>query len=161
MIELDGHIFYDYVSAGRRVKRSPRTIKRWRRDLGMETVLVNGHRLIREDHLLAAFRHSLKNSPVHQHRLRAIARGQGVGSEIAPPVKRSEPIHCPPDPNPPQSTQEPFQAVHGAHSQPENTIPGLTRGADEYAALQNALRTTEPACAGIDAYGRCQPWWVR
>ena len=75
MYELDGVKWFDYVSAARRVHRTDRTIKRWRRE-GMPMSWRNGMRIVREDVLLATYRQRLKNSPVHQYRLRALRRAE-------------------------------------------------------------------------------------
>lgn len=62
-----------YRQAARRVRRSVRTIKRWRR-AGMPMGLVNGFRVVEEDVLLAWWRDRMAAWPPHQYRLRKAAQ---------------------------------------------------------------------------------------
>lgn len=62
-----------YREAARRVRRSVRTIKRWRRN-GMSMGWQHGHRVVEEGVLLAWWRARLTADPVHQQRLRARMR---------------------------------------------------------------------------------------
>lgn len=147
MLEIDGHRWYDYTEAGQRVGRSVRVMKRWHSTGRMPTQLVNGHRLVREDHLLAAFREALKNWPTHHYRMRKLAAEAGL-----PAPTRPEAPQTPRRPKRPIAPDDVFEAVQDAPASPEVVIPGLTRGADEYAALMAALKCVAPACEGIDEF---------
>ncbi|MFS0851993.1 hypothetical protein [Microbacterium sp. 179-I 3D4 NHS] len=66
--------WFTYAEAAKRVKRCHRTIRRWHSiGMPMEWKIIEGQRtrVVREDILLAFFRQTLQNSPVHQYRLRA------------------------------------------------------------------------------------------
>lgn len=69
------HVLLTYVEAARRVRRSVRTIKRWRR-AGMPMGWSNGFRVVEEDVLLAWWRARLDAWPTHQYRLRAAQRAR-------------------------------------------------------------------------------------
>lgn len=58
-----------YRQAARRVRRSVRTIKRWRR-AGMPMGWDHGRRVVDETVLLAWWRARMQADPVHQQRLR-------------------------------------------------------------------------------------------
>lgn len=67
----------DYREAGRRVGRDERTIRRWRRHgmvMGWGTRDGQQARVVREDVLLAWWRQTMMNDPVHQNRLRGLSR---------------------------------------------------------------------------------------
>lgn len=149
-----------YTEAAKRVGRSSRNIRRWRAEgMPMEWRTSSDGRLERvvdEEVLLAWFRDRLNASPVHQYRMRRIARNQGLPGPITPPravvgVKRenrqrSEVIRADPDDRTPidvlaQQRREAFVEVVTANS--------LKTGAAEYAALQEALKTETPACDGL------------
>jgi hypothetical protein len=69
--------WHTYRSAAKRVGRSVRTIRYWREwGMPMSWKVIGGQRtrVVREDVLLKHFRQHLKNSPVHQYRLRAQQR---------------------------------------------------------------------------------------
>ncbi|OZB85377.1 MAG: hypothetical protein B7X32_03535 [Microbacterium sp. 13-71-7] len=57
-----------YFQAARRVRRSVRTIKRWRRN-GMPMGWADGHRVVDEPVLLAWWRDRMSADPVHQLRI--------------------------------------------------------------------------------------------
>lgn len=60
----------DYRQAAKRVRRSVRTIKRWRK-AGLEmSVAPDGRRLVDESRLLEWWRDRMSADPVHQLRLR-------------------------------------------------------------------------------------------
>lgn len=63
-----------YRQAAKRVRRSTRTIKRWRR-AGMPMQWEDGRRVVDEDTLLAWWRARLQADPVHQLRLRNSQKG--------------------------------------------------------------------------------------
>lgn len=105
---------------------------------------ANGQRerVVREDVLLAELRDSLKNSPVHFNRMRAAAREYGLPEPARPkPVVRA--------PRPRAALES--QAQHPRVQEPQTELKPM-RGAAEYAALTDAIRTTRPACAGVDAF---------
>lgn len=147
MLEIDGHRWYDYTEAGQRIGRSVRVMKRWHSSGRMPTQLVNGHRLVREDHLLAAFRGALKNSPAHYYRMRKLAAAEGLPAPTPP-----EALQTPRRPKRPIAPEDVVEAVQHVPAAPEVVIPGLTRGAEEYAALMSALEHVAPACEGIDEF---------
>lgn len=64
---------YTYRQAAKRVNRSVRTIKRWRK-AGMPMGVVNGFRVVEEDVLLKWWRERLQNWPTHQWRMRKLMR---------------------------------------------------------------------------------------
>ena len=69
-----------YREAARRVDRSVRTVRRWRkRGMPMSWGIRNGQRvrLVREDVLLAHFRARLMADPVHQLKMRKLAEQEG------------------------------------------------------------------------------------
>lgn len=59
-----------YREAARRVKRSIRTIKRWRRGGMPMTFDQQGRRVVTEQTLLAWWRARMTADPAHQYRLR-------------------------------------------------------------------------------------------
>lgn len=62
----------DYRQAAKRVRRSVRTIKRWRKaGLAMSTA-SDGRRLVDESRLLEWWRDRMSADPVHQLRLRRV-----------------------------------------------------------------------------------------
>ena len=67
---------FDFVAAGKRVGRDPRTIKRWRARC-MPTIIRGGVRLLRDDVLLTTYRERLNAGPLHQYRMRAARVAQG------------------------------------------------------------------------------------
>lgn len=71
-----------YSDAAKRVGRDSRTIKRWQRNGMVMSFNRHGERIVREDVLLAWFRQTLANSPVHQYRLRAARAERGLGVAI-------------------------------------------------------------------------------
>lgn len=66
------HTWLTYREAARRVGRSVRTIKRWRR-AGMPMRLENGFRQVRLDILQTWYRRKLKAWPTHQYRMRRLS----------------------------------------------------------------------------------------
>lgn len=69
---MDG-TWLTYREAARRVGRSVRTIRRWKRN-GMQTVLRDGRRYVEEETLLAWWRDRMTAWPPHQYRIRAKLR---------------------------------------------------------------------------------------
>lgn len=68
-----------YRQAAARVRRSVRTIKRWRRQ-GMPMPLdERGRRIVDEENLLAWWRGRLAADPVHQARMRAALQAGDSG----------------------------------------------------------------------------------
>lgn len=66
----------DYRQAARRVRRSVRTIKRWRK-AGLEMgVATDGRRVVDESRLLEWWRARMAADPVHQLRLRRTLQDQ-------------------------------------------------------------------------------------
>lgn len=65
-----------YREAAARVRRSIRSINRWRRQgyitMGWETRDGQRVRVVNEEDLLACFRDRLKSDPAHQYRLRRL-----------------------------------------------------------------------------------------
>ena len=152
-----------YAAAAKRVGRNARSIKRWHAD-GMPMEWRTGsdgqlERVVDEEVLLAWFRDRLGAWPAHQYRMRRIARNEGRPDPVTPPravvgVKRenrqrSEVIRADPDDRTPidvlaQQRREAFVEVVTSNS--------LKKGAAEYAALQEALRTETPACDGLTMF---------
>lgn len=62
-----------YRQAARRVHRTIRTIRRWKKN-GMPTILRDGIRYVEEETLLAWWRDRLQADPVHQQRMRTMRR---------------------------------------------------------------------------------------
>lgn len=65
--------YFTYRQAARRVRRSVRTIKRWRKG-GMPMSWQNGFRVVELQTLLAWWRDRMSADPVHQQRLRKMLR---------------------------------------------------------------------------------------
>lgn len=65
-----------YRQAAKRVKRSTRTIKRWRRNGMPMSHNEHGQRIVNENTLLAWWRQRLNNDPVHQQRLQKALRNE-------------------------------------------------------------------------------------
>ncbi|WP_159576072.1 hypothetical protein [Microbacterium sp. 8M] len=63
-----------YRQAARRVRRSVRTLKRWRRN-GMPMEWQDGHLVVEESVLLAWWRDRMSADPVHQQRIRRMGSG--------------------------------------------------------------------------------------
>ena len=73
----DEDVWLTYREAGKRVRRSTKTIKRWRRN-GMQMRFDRyGRRVVAERVLLEWLRGRLLADPVHQARLRS----RGIGME--------------------------------------------------------------------------------
>lgn len=62
---------FTYHGAAKRVGRSTRTIKRWRRNGMPMTLDAEGRRIVAESILLDTYRAHLAAWPTHQYRLRA------------------------------------------------------------------------------------------
>lgn len=62
-----------YRQAARRVHRTIRTIRRWKKN-GMPTILRSGVRYVEEETLLAWWRDRLMADPAHRWRMRKHAR---------------------------------------------------------------------------------------
>lgn len=60
----------DYREAAKRVRRSVRTIKRWRKAGLAMSIAPDGRRLVDESRLLEWWRDRMSADPVHQIRLR-------------------------------------------------------------------------------------------
>lgn len=70
-----------YREAARRVHRSVKTIKRWRRNgmpMGWEVREGQSCRVVAEDALLAWWRKTMNADPIHQARMRAAPRAVTV-----------------------------------------------------------------------------------
>lgn len=133
-----------YTEAAARIRRSEKTIANYRRagmPMGWTTRDGQRTRVVLEDALLAWFRRALMADPVRHNRRRAAARAAGLPEPARP---------APPPPRPiddePESTVEPFKPALTTAKLLETMR--LKRGADEYAALTAALRTTPTRCAG-------------
>lgn len=72
-----------YRQATRRVHRSIRTIRRWKRN-GMPTILRDGVRYVDEETLLAWWRDRMQAWPIHQQRMRVLRRVASPGSHCHP-----------------------------------------------------------------------------
>lgn len=73
LTDSDGVRLYTYREAAVRVRRSVRTLWRWRkRGMRMGWAIRDGQRVrvVREDVLLAFWRERMKGWPVHQYRIR-------------------------------------------------------------------------------------------
>lgn len=68
--------WFTYRGAARRVGRSVRTIKQWRREGMPMQHDQDGRRIVNRTDLLAEYRRRLRNWPIHQQR-RVAALGQG------------------------------------------------------------------------------------
>ena len=68
-------VWLTYRQAARRVHRSIRTIRRWKRN-GMPTILREGVRYVDEETLLAHWRARMQADPIHQQRLRVLLRSR-------------------------------------------------------------------------------------
>jgi hypothetical protein len=148
-MDESGTIWHTYKSAARRVKRSPRNIRRWHAE-GMVMswrVGTDGHRerVVREDVLLAWWRDRMIASPVHYYRRRAAARADGRPDPERPPstYRQNLPVAAPPDE--PEAGVDLFTPAVTTAELLETLQ--LKRGADEYDALTAALKTTETPCA--------------
>lgn len=147
MRELEGHTWHTYEDAARRVNKDPRTIKRWRRNGMPMSFNSAGERIVREDHLLEWFRQTLQNSPIHYYRMRAAAEKRGLPTPKPP----ARPQRDKPQPST-QTAETASDAPQAEWKAPQVVIPRIVKGSREYDALQNALRTTKPACDGIDEF---------
>lgn len=79
-----------YRQAARRVHRTIRTIRRWKKN-GMPTILRGGIRYVEEETLLRHWRARLSADPVHQARLRRLVIAAGDGHRNRTSVNRSLP----------------------------------------------------------------------
>lgn len=149
-----------YAEAARRVGRSKRNILRWRTEgMPMEWhVYDDGQRcrVVDDEVLLKWFRERLNNSPVHQYRMRAMAREHGLPE---PELKRFPKKSAP---KPPALVSE----SHSAGDEDEQASSGVTRwksfepldtmkpmkGGPEYRELQRALRETPAPCRGVKEF---------
>lgn len=72
----------DYRQAAKRVRRSVRTIKRWRK-AGLEMgIATDGRRVVEEARLLEWWRERMAADPVHQLRLRRTQQELSVSSRV-------------------------------------------------------------------------------
>lgn len=77
-----------YREAARRVHRSIKTIKRWRRNgmpMGWANIAGQRCRVVEETALLAWWRGRLKSDPVHQARIRKSLLDSGAADRIVVP----------------------------------------------------------------------------
>ncbi len=74
--------WFTYGEAAKRVGRSVRTIKQWRRE-GMQMATdAHGRRLVSRTVLLAEYRRRLRAWPIHQQRRRAALEEANIGPEL-------------------------------------------------------------------------------
>ena len=149
-----------YTEAARRVGRSDRNIRKWRHD-GMTMswrVGTDGQRerVVREDVLLAWFRDRLKASPTHYHRMRALARENGL-LDPTPTAALSHP-KAPRQPTAPTAEESASGGPVRSHmNEPARLVDPLAdekpiRGGPEYWELHRALQEDEPVCRDVDEY---------
>jgi hypothetical protein len=75
--------YLTYRDAARRVRRSVRTIKRWRRGGMAMRFDEQGCRVVNEQTLLAWWRDRMTADPVHQARIRAASSARSVSDAAA------------------------------------------------------------------------------
>ncbi|QRY42077.1 WhiB family transcriptional regulator [Microbacterium hominis] len=129
-----------YAEAARRIGRTDRNIRRWRQE-GMPMSWRVGtdnqrERVVDEEVLLKWFREKLNSSPVHQYRMRAIAREHGLPE----PVLKAFPKKSPPKP--------PALLSEARNAEDEKPM----KGGPEYRELQRALRETPAPCRDVDEF---------
>lgn len=163
-----------YAQAAPRVKKSEHTIQIWRREgLVMRWQVIDGQRtrVVELNELLKFWRERMQSSPVHYYRMRKQAIENGMpllpmperfkemrrrASIASAETRRAAGTHL---------TQE---RPSDGRTEPENGTPAPTvdplatmkvRGAPEYRALTDGLRTYTPSCAGMDEFtaGRVSP----
>lgn len=93
--ELSRYGRYTYREAAGRVRRSIRTIKRWRREGMPMSFDQQGRRIVEERVLLAELRRRLHADPVHQQRIRALTGDTPQDTlldqlSVSPPTLRVE-----------------------------------------------------------------------
>lgn len=149
-----------YTEAARRVGRSDRIIRKWRRD-GMAMswrVGADGQRerVVREDVLLAWFRDRLKASPVHYYRMRALAREDGLPDPERPAAlsrpHRSERVITPAGTE--SAVGDAVRSAVAGSSRDADPLGNVKpmKGGPEYGELQRALRETPAPCRDVDAF---------
>lgn len=177
-------VWLTYAEAARRVKRDARSIRTWRRNgMVMEwrvDELGQRYRAVEESVLLAWFRQTLRNSPVHHYRMRRAAIERG---KTPPPLperftlthrtpaesrtkRDSTPVTAsgaPERPGTPQvgseSVLDDTEVANSGHLTPEPGGSALAdllefRGQTEHAALVRAMEHKPPACDGLDVCTR-------
>lgn len=134
-----------YTEAAARVKSDHRTVRRWHRNGMVMSWAADDagrrYRVVELDALLAWWRQTMQNSPVHQNRLRRKRREQGL-----PPLEIPKRVTAQPE----RSAELPA-ADAGSSQQPEVKMPTV-RASDEYDALSGALRHAEPGCRDVAAF---------
>lgn len=160
----------NYREAGKRVGRSHRSIRLWRRQ-GMPMGWRVGEddqreRVVDEDVLLQWFREKMQNDPVHQAKMRRVAIENGL--PVPAPIRRkpaprttgldltsagpSAAVSTPPD-APVLSDQETDSGSEQRRVFVEPVIelpPVMAR--EEYADLIEAMKETQAACDGLEVF---------
>lgn len=169
MSELDAKTWLPYEDAAARVQSSVRTIRRWR-SVGMPMQWITHSdgsrvRVVDEQVLLKWWRQTMKNSPVHQARLRRLMREDGLPVPAWPAhLSRTKPRVRP---NPFEGLETPAERLvrspaidpadvdlYARKDMLREVVAALTLkvGGPEYYALQEALKTEPSACDGITAF---------
>lgn len=149
-----------YAEAARRVGRTDRNIRRWRRE-GMPMgwhVYDDGQRcrVVDEEVLLAWWRDRMNNSPVHFYRLRAIARAEGLPDPQRREVTRKPRTTAPaPISGSPEAAGDETDSTAGVspwkHFEPLDTMKPM-KGGPEYNALQRELRHRVAPCRNVKEF---------
>lgn len=161
-------VWLSYAEAARRVKSAKRTVQRWHRQgMPMEWAVDDAggrYRVVELSVLLAWWRQTMQNSPVHFYRMRSTLAAAG---EPVPPVperfkraKRSATVRGgsqivsqSPEQSEPQEDAESRSESSTTWESVLSELPTF-RGQAEHAALIAAMAHETPACDGIDAFTR-------
>lgn len=141
-----------YKQAAKRIERSPRTIKLWCEQgmtRGWKTIDGQRTRVVSERVVLEWHRDKLKNSPVHQYRMRAIRRAEGL-----PDIPLNLPKRSTPTPKPQHALTgrtAPEVDLDAPRVNPLAELPPM-RAPAEWEIVTEAMKTDDPACWGIDAF---------
>ena len=140
-----------YKQAAKHVGRSPRTIKLWCEQgmtRGWKTIDGQRTRVVSERVLLEWSRQKMKNSPVHQYRMRAIRRAEGL-----PDLPLNLPVRSP-APKPQSASTgrtAPEVDLDAPKVDPVAELPPM-RAPVEWGTVTEAMKIDDPACWGIDAF---------
>lgn len=140
-----------YKQAAKHVGRSPRTIKHWCEQgmpRGWKTIGGQRTRVVSDRVVLEWSRQKMKNSPVHQYRIRAARRAEGLPDLPLNIPKRSA---APKPQSVPVGRTAPELDLDAPKVNPLAELPPM-RAPAEWDTVTEAMKTENPACWGIDGF---------
>ena len=152
MVRMGPVKWLTYKQAAKFVGRSKGAIRLWGRQgmpLGWKTIDGQRARVVSDRVLLEWSRQKMKNSPVHQYRMRAIRRAEGL-----PDIPLNLPRRSAPLPKPqslPTGRTAPEVDLDAPKVNPLAELPPM-RAPAEWDTVPAAMKTDDPACWGIDAF---------